>query len=136
MTQFRYIEDLLLHSGRDKQCNELPPRESGESGEDWMVHVRDVAASGVKVRKWDRAFEADMVFCAELICTELCRYRSMIDWDQDLYVAAVESKTHPLDRDGMLLLTDPAVFDDEGPLDAETIALLNDLTSDGDGAQA
>lgn len=61
----------------------------------------------------------------------------MIDWDHELYLAAVASATHPEDPDGMALLTEPDFFGDDGPLDAETVAFLNDLAADdSDGARA
>nr|WP_295884158.1 hypothetical protein [uncultured Devosia sp.] len=137
MAQFHYVEGMLLANGRVRECNEMPTREAGQSPESWLDDVRVVATAGVTCRKWDDVFAKDMVFCGELICLELKRFPSMVDWDQELYVAAVEGHIHPEDKDGMSLLTEPDFFGDDGPLDAETVAFLNDLAADdSDGARA
>jgi hypothetical protein len=137
MAQFHYVEDMLLANGRVRECNEMPTREAGQSPESWLDAVRLVAIAGVTCRKWGQQFADDMVFCGELICVELRRYPAMVAWDQELYVAAVESKTHPEDKDGMLLHTEPDFFGDDGPMDDETAAFLRDLTKDeGDGEEA
>ena len=132
MAKFIYVEQMLMGNRHVDQCSELPIREAGHSPERWMLHVRDVASIGLQRKKWDLAFAQDMIFCAELICVELRRYPDMIDWDYELYAAAAEDSIHPLDKDGLRLLTEPDFFGDDGPLDPETIAFLNDLAS-GDG---
>lgn len=134
---YYYVEAMLLDLGHAKKCQEFPTRVEGQSAESWLEDVKGVVAAGLKCHKWGNEFAADMLFYAELLVAELRRYPVMIGWDQELYVAAVESRTHPEDEHGMSLLTEPDFFGDDGPLDAETVAFLNDLAADdSDGARA
>lgn len=137
MTGFIYVEQMLIGNGHAAQCSELPIREAGHSPERWMLHVRDVASMGLQGKKWDLAFAQDLIYCAELICVELRRFPDMVGWEWAFYAKAAEGSIHPLDKDRLRLMTEEQLFDDDGPLDAETIAFLNGLTSaDGDEARA
>jgi hypothetical protein len=135
MARYTYVEQMLIGNGFARHCSELPVRDAGHSAHRWMLDVRDVASTGIHRKTWDLAFAQDLIYCAELICVELNRFPDIIGWDWELYSKAAESSIHPLDKDRLRPVTDPDFFDDNGPLDAETIAFLDGLTKD-DGDEA